>query len=210
MIKNYNKFLIIEEFVGRLFFKNVRMFSLIHFLIMSNLCMDHSDPLLLPPLPTAPHVPCCCFATRVFGLTGILLLRPFLGTNSAPEKYPIVCLLSSSLRKDSLTQQTVVNGCSPYIHVCWYSVSFIWSPVSSLLSITVINAMAKSSLGGKGSSHHKGHCPSSREAKAGTQGWNHGGMVLTDLLLLACLAAFLIQPKPACPSPQRTGCSCIY
>lgn len=150
MIKNYNKFLIIEEFVGRLFFKNVRMFSLIHFLIMSNLCMDHSDPLLLPPLPTAPHVPCCCFATRVFGLTGILLLGPFLGTNSAPEKYPIVCLLSSSLRKDSLTQQTVVNGCSPYIHVCWYSVSFIWSPVFQSAFYYCDKCYGQEQLGRKG------------------------------------------------------------
>lgn len=101
MIKNYNKFLIIAEFVGILFFKTVRMFSLVRFLIMSNLCMDHSDPLLLPPFPTSPHEPCCCFTTRVFGLPGIFLLGPFLGTSSAPEKYPNVCLLSSSLHKGS-------------------------------------------------------------------------------------------------------------
>lgn len=85
-----------------------------------------------------------------------------------------------------------------------FSVLYNEALCSSLLSIVTIDTMTKSNLGGDGLFHLKEHCPSLREAKAGTGGRDHGGMMHARWLAFPGLLNHLSYTAQA-PLPKSTG-----
>ena len=105
------------------------MFSLLRFLIMSNLCMDHSDPFcyLLSPQ----HLTCLaavspreCLASQGFSYSVLSWELAQLLKSTPKCVYSLLRYIRARL---TLTQQTVVSGCIPRMPMWGYSVSFMWS-----------------------------------------------------------------------------------